>query len=320
MAVYTELAAETLEAFLGTYDIGTLISFQGIAEGVENSNFLLQTTGGTFILTLFEKRVKASDLPWFLGLMQHLSGKGMNCPLPVAGRDGEALRILADRPAAITTFLPGRAVPKITAEACGQLGQVLATFNEKGRDYTAERLNGLSVHAWRPLLESCQGAGDDLLPGLTNELVQALDRIEASWPAEGTLPQGQIHADLFPDNVFFQDDWISGLIDFYFACTDLFAYDLAICLNAWCFRDEKVFEPAFAQAMVDGYETVRPLDAGEKAALPILCQGASIRFLLTRLYDWINTPADALVTRKDPLAYLGRLRHFAGYAAGHANV
>ncbi|MFT8952866.1 MAG: homoserine kinase [Gluconobacter sp.] len=314
MAVYTELAAEALEAFLGTYDIGALVSFQGIAEGVENSNFLLQTTEGKFILTLFERRVKASDLPWFLGLMQHLSGKGMNCPQPVQAKDGVALRVLADRPAAITTFLPGQAVPQITASACHALGQVLATFHKLGQDYTAERLNGLSVEAWRPLLESCQGSGDDLLPGLTQELSEALSRIEKSWPAAGSLPRGQIHADLFPDNVFFQGNQVSGLIDFYFACTDLFAYDLAICLNAWCFRDEKVFEPAFAHAMIEGYESVRNLEVAEKEALPVLCQGASIRFLLTRLYDWINTPADALVTRKDPLAYLGRLRHFSGVA------
>lgn len=311
MAVYTELAAETLEAFLGTYEIGTLVSFHGIAEGVENSNFLLRTTGGDFILTLFERRVNAVELPWFLGLMQHLAGRGLNCPLPVSDRSGTALRLLADRPAAITTFLPGVSATQLDAGLCLELGQALARLHLAGEGYDAVRPNALSASAWEPLLASCGASGDALVPGLTAEVRGALQKIEAAWPAVDDLPRGQIHADLFPDNVFFQNGQVSGLIDFYFACTDFLAYDLAICLNAWCFRNEKTFEPSFAAAILQGYESIRPLCKEEKSALPVLCQGAAIRFLLTRLYDWINTPADALVTRKDPLAYLLRLRHFA---------
>ncbi|GBR43171.1 homoserine kinase [Gluconobacter roseus] len=311
MAVYTELAAETLEAFLGTYEIGTLVSFHGIAEGVENSNFLLRTTEGDFILTLFERRVNAAELPWFLGLMQHLAGRGLNCPLPVSDRSGTALRILADRPAAITTFLPGVSATQLDAGLCLELGKALATLHLAGEGYEAVRPNALSASAWGPLLDSCGESGDALAPGLTAEVRAALQKIEAAWPAVDELPRGQIHADLFPDNVFFQNGQVSGLIDFYFACTDFLAYDLAICLNAWCFRNEKTFEPSFAAAVLQGYQSIRPLCEAEKSALPVLCQGAAIRFLLTRLYDWINTPADALVTRKDPLAYLLRLRHFA---------
>ncbi|EHH68670.1 homoserine kinase [Gluconobacter morbifer] len=311
MAVYTELAAETLEAFLGMYDIGTLVSFHGIAEGVENSNFLLRTTEGDFILTLFERRVKAGDLPWFLGLMEHLSSRGLNCPLPVRARDGEALQTLAGRPTAITTFLPGASRKHPDESACHELGIALARLHDMGRGYDAERPNALSIESWGVLLESCHGGGDDLSSGLTEEIRQALIRIQAEWPVSGELPRGQIHADLFPDNVFFQNGAISGLIDFYFACTDFFAYDLAICLNAWCFPDERTYEPDFARAMLTGYETVRTLTDREKAVLPVLCQGAAVRFLLTRLYDWINTPANALVTRKDPLPYLARRRHFA---------
>ncbi|MBS1096017.1 homoserine kinase [Gluconobacter sphaericus] len=310
MAVYTELAAETLEAFLGTYDIGTLVSFHGIAEGVENSNFLLRTTEGDFILTLFERRVNAHELPWFLGLMQYLAGRGLNCPLPVSDRSGAALRSLADRPAAITTFLPGVSATQLDANLCLELGKALARLHIAGEGYDAVRPNALSPVAWGPLLDSCGDSGDVLSPGLTVEVRTALHSVEAAWPAPADLPRGQIHADLFPDNVFFQNGQVSGLIDFYFACTDFLAYDLAICLNAWCFRDEKTFEPSFAAAIMHGYESIRSLNDAEKAALPILCQGAAIRFLLTRLYDWINTPADALVTRKDPLAYLRRLRHF----------
>ena len=314
MAVYTELAAETLEAFLGTYAIGTLVSFHGIAEGVENSNFLLRTTEGDFILTLFERRVNASELPWFLGLMQHLAGRGLNCPLPVSDRNGTALRTLADRPVAITTFLPGVSATQLDAGLCLELGKALARLHIAGEGYSAVRPNALSPAAWGPLLDGCGESGDALSPGLTAEVRTALQRIESAWPLPDELPRGQIHADLFPDNVFFQNGQVSGLIDFYFACTDFLAYDLAICLNAWCFRDEKTFAPSFAAAILQGYESVRPLTEAEKSALPLLCQGASIRFLLTRLYDWINTPANALVTRKDPLAYLVRLRHFAGVA------
>ncbi len=310
MAVYTELAAETLEAFLGTYEIGTLVSFHGIAEGVENSNFLLRTTEGDFILTLFERRVNASELPWFLGLMQYLAGRGLNCPLPVSDRSGHALRSLADRPAAITTFLPGVSATQLDAGLCLELGKALARLHLAGEGYDAVRPNALSPAAWGPLLESCGDSGDVLSSGLTAEVRVALQKVEAAWPSPEALPRGQIHADLFPDNVFFQNGQVSGLIDFYFACTDFLAYDLAICLNAWCFRDEKTFEPSFSAAILQGYESVRPLSEAEKVTLPILCQGAAIRFLLTRLYDWINTPANALVTRKDPLPYLRRLRHF----------
>lgn len=310
MAVYTELAAETLEAFLGTYEIGALVSFHGIAEGVENSNFLLRTTEGDFILTLFERRVNASELPWFLGLMQYLASRGLNCPLPVLDRSGHALRSLADRPAAITTFLPGVSATQLDAGLCLELGKALARLHLAGEGYDAVRPNALSLAAWGPLLESCGDSGDALSSDLMAEVRAALHKVEAAWPSQEALPRGQIHADLFPDNVFFQNRQVSGLIDFYFACTDFLAYDLAICLNAWCFPDEQAFEPSFAAGILQGYESVRPLSEAEKAALPILCQGAAIRFLLTRLYDWINTPANALVTRKDPLAYLWRLRYF----------
>ncbi|MBS1088892.1 homoserine kinase [Gluconobacter wancherniae] len=313
MAVYTELAAETLEAFLATYDIGQLVSFHGIAEGVENSNFLLRTTQGDFILTLFERRVQASELPWFLGLMQHLAQAGLTCPLPVNDREGKPLKILAGRPTAITTFLPGVSASVLDEGLCRELGAALAKLHLAGKGYSATRRNALAPDAWGPLLRSCNGTGDTILPGLTSELERGLERIVAEWPAKGALPTGQIHADLFPDNVFFRDGQVSGLIDFYFACTDFLAYDLAICLNAWTFTDERIFNSAFFVALLEGYEAVRPLSAAEKNALPILCQGAAMRFLLTRLYDWINTPANALVTRKDPLAYLWRLRHFQGW-------
>ena len=308
MAVYTPIPQDTLEAFLAEYDLGPLKRVEGIAEGVENTNYLIETERERAILTIYEKRVCEEELPWFLGLMQHLARHGLKCPTPVKARDGVALRQLMDKPAAITTFLAGRPIGTITASACFSLGQSLARLHLLGDGFRAERPNSLGPQSWRALLNSCHGAGDALREGLTEELSQAIASIVAAWPEKTALPAGQIHADLFPDNVFFDMGNVSGLIDFYFACTDLYAYDLAICLNAWCFVDEKTPDPALMAGLMGGYQSIRPLSADEKAALPVLVQGAAIRFLLTRLYDWVNTPADAVVTRKDPLAYHHRLQ------------
>ena len=314
MAVYTEVSDEALRAFLADYPIGELLAFRGIAEGVENSNFALKTTGGDFILTLYEKRVDPGELPYFLGLMQHLASQGLDCPQPVPARDGPALRQLAGRPAAICTFLPGVWPRRVRPQHCAPLGDALARLHAAGADFPGRRPNALGPAGWAPLLGRCRAEGDQVQPGLVAELDAALAGILAAWPAAG-LPQGQIHADLFPDNVFFLDDAagqprLSGIIDFYFACTDLLAYDIAVCLNAWCFESDHSFNVTKARALLAAYQARRPLTPAERAALPVLCRGASLRFLLTRLYDWTSTPAGALVTRKDPLEYLRKLRFF----------
>jgi homoserine kinase type II len=306
MAVYTEVTDEALEDFLAEYDIGSIVAFRGIAEGVENSNYSLKTSQGDFILTLYEKRVDPADLPWFLGLMEHLARRGITCPQPVRARDGEALRSLSGRHAAITTFLPGVWPRRARVEHCGPVGRALAGLHMAGADYTPKRVNALGSHGWRPLLERSKCRADEVQPGLTAELDTALTEILVGWPA--ALPEGHIHADLFPDNVFFLDDRLSGLIDFYFAATDFLAYDVAVCLNAWCFEADFSFNVTKGRALLRGYETIRTLSARERAALPVLCRGAAIRFLLTRLYDWVNTPDGAMVTRKDPMEYLRRLR------------
>ncbi len=306
MAVYTEVSDDALTAFLGEYDIGGLVAFRGIAEGVENSNFSLRTTGGDFILTLYERRVDPADLPWFLGLMRHLAARGITCPLPVAGRDGSALRLLCGRHAAVTTFLPGVWPRRVRRPHCALLGQALARLHLAGAGYAPARANALGPPSWPPLLERCRPRADEVAPGLAAELDAASARILAAWPRD--LPTGHIHADLFPDNVFFLDGALSGLIDFYFACTDVLAYDIAVCLNAWCFEADFSFNVTYARALLDGYASVRPLATAEQAALPVLAQGAALRFLLTRLFDWLNTPAGALVVRKSPIDYLRRLR------------
>jgi homoserine kinase type II len=317
LAVYTDVSDEELRAFVATYAIGEVLSAKGIAEGVENSNFLLHTTQGFFILTLYEKRVKESDLPFFVGLMEHLAQKGLNCPQPVKTRDGQALGRLAGRPAAIVTFLDGMGVKRATAPHCFAVGEALARLHRAGADYSITRENALSVSGWRPLFEQAEARADSVMPGLRDATAEALADLERQWP-QG-LPRGVIHADLFPDNVFFIGPDLSGLIDFYFACNDDFAYDLAICLNAWCFEIDGSFNLTKGQAMIAGYQRERVLEPREVEALPILCRGAALRFMLTRLVDWLNVPPGALVRPKDPLEYFKKLRFHlrAGSAADY---
>ena len=310
MAVYTEVSDDALRAFLAEYAIGELVAYRGIAEGVENSNYSLRTSAGDFILTLYEKRVDPAELPWFLGLMEPLAKRGISCPQPVRGRDGVALRMLAARHAAITTFLPGVWPRRVGLEHCGPVGTALAALHRAGADYAPVRPNALGPAGWLPLLGRSLADGgaavEAVQPGLSEELHAALRAITASWPAG--LPHGHIHADLFPDNVFFLDGRLSGLIDFYFAATDILAYDIAVCLNAWCFEPDLSFNVTKGRAMLRAYGATRTLTGAERAALPVLCQGAAIRFALTRLFDWINTPPGALVTRKNPMEYVRRLR------------
>ncbi|MGE0660695.1 MAG: homoserine kinase [Reyranellaceae bacterium] len=306
MAVYTEVSDQELEEFLAAYDLGAPLSCKGIAEGVENSNFMLGTERGTYFLTLYEKRVERADLPFFLGLMEHLAAQGIPCPTPIHGRDGQALRVLAGRPAAIVSFLPGMWHKRPSAAHCAALGEATARMHLAASGFGLRRANALSVGGWRPLLDAASPRAHEVMTGLTEELAGELAHLEAAWPAD--LPQGVIHADLFPDNVLFLADRISGLIDFYFACNDALAYDLAICLNAWCFEVDRSFNVTKARALLSAYERVRRLEPAERAALPLLARGAALRFLLTRLYDWLNTPPDALVRRKDPLEYLHKLR------------
>ncbi|NBJ11282.1 homoserine kinase [Microvirga arsenatis] len=301
MAVYTEVSDEELSAFLETYDIGTVLSYKGIAEGVENTNYFLHTTRGSYILTLYEKRVREADLPFFLGLMQHLARKGLNCPLPVNNRRGEALGRVAGRPAVIITFLDGIAVRRPTAQHCGALGAALAKLHLAGQDFPMQRPNALSLEAWAPLFAQAEAQADTVSPGLAERTRRELADLEASWPRG--LPTGIVHADLFTDNVFFIGPEVSGLIDFYFACTDAFAYDVAICLNAWCFETDGSFNLTKGRAMLAGYQSVRRLGADEIEALPALCRGSAMRFMLTRLVDWLNVPPGALVKPKDPLEY-----------------
>jgi homoserine kinase type II len=306
MAVYTDVTAEELTGFLAGYELGELLSYKGIAEGVENSNFLVHTSAGTYILTLYEKRVAAKDLPFFLGLMQHLASRGITCPLPIRNKKGEALGKVAGRPAAIISFLDGLWLRRPSAVHCAGLGEALAKLHLAGLDFAGKRRNTLSVDGWRPLFEHCRDRVNEVQGTLRDLIEKELAALERDWPRG--LPQGVIHADLFPDNVFFLGDTLSGMIDFYFACNDALAYDVAICLNAWCFEADHSYNVTKGRALLQSYARVRALDEAERAALPQLARGAALRFLLTRLVDWFNVPPGALVRPKDPMEYFRKLR------------
>ncbi len=306
MAVYTDVVAEELAGFLAGYDIGELLAYKGIAEGVENSNFLVHTSRGNFILTLYEKRVAAADLPFFLRLMEHLHARGITCPQPVKNKDGEVLGKIAGRPAAVITFLDGMWIRRPSPSHCAALGEALAKLHLAGLDFDMRRANALSVEGWRPLYQSCGARANEVQRDLQPFLAAELSQLERTWPRN--LPQGVIHADLFPDNVFFLGNKLSGLIDFYFACTDALAYDVAICLNAWCFETDHSFNVTKGRSLLQGYAQARGLSGDERDALPLLARGAALRFLLTRLADWFDVPPGALVRPKDPLEYYRKLR------------
>lgn len=306
MAVYTDVSESELVEFLKAYAIGDLLSYKGIAEGSENSNFLLHTGSGSYILTLYEKRVDEADLPFFLGLMQHLARKGISCPLPVERRDGGVIGTLAGRKAALITFLEGMWMRKPSAVQCREVGKALAGLHLAGADFPLTRRNALQIDGWKKLWEGSRDRADEVEPGLVAEVDADFAAIASAWPQD--LPAGVIHADLFPDNVFFLGDRLSGLIDFYFACNDLYAYDVATCLNAWCFEKDHAFNLTKGAALLAGYQSIRPLTPPEVAALPMLARGSALRFMLTRLYDWLTIPDGALVQKRDPLEYVRRLR------------
>lgn len=314
MAVYTQVSDEALAGFLAEYDLGEALAFKGIAEGVENSNYYLETRKGRYILTLFEKRVNAADLPYFIGLKKHLAANAFPCPEPVPGKDGAALRTLEGRPAVIVTFLEGLSPRRPNARQCRSLGEGLARMHLALGGFKGHRENSLGPSSWKRMWEGRGADAEAIQPGLEAEVNACFERIAAARAFSGALPRGTIHADLFPDNAFFLGDAFTGAIDFYFACTDALAYDLAVCLNSWAFEEGNAtdasrleFNFSKGAALIAGYQSVRKLEAAELEALPALCLGSAMRFFLTRLADWTSTPAGALVRPKNPLEYAARL-------------
>ncbi|NCF79169.1 MAG: homoserine kinase [Alphaproteobacteria bacterium] len=309
MAVFTQINDAQLAAFMADYALGDVKGFKGIAAGVQNSNYLVDMADRRLILTLYEDTqtgVDPNDLPYFLGLMQHLAAADIACPTPLLRQDGTLSGTLAGRPAALVSFLPGRSTVTPKPPQCRAVGAALGELHLAGEGFAMRRANTQGPDNWRRLFDASAARADEAAPDLAAFMRDELARIEAAWPQD--LPQGVIHADLFPDNVFFEKGAVSGLIDFYFACHDVLAYDLAIMLNAWCFEADVNFNITKARLLLAGYQSVRPMSADEIAALPILASGAAMRFLTTRLYDWLNRTEDALVTPKNPIDYLRRLR------------
>jgi homoserine kinase type II len=310
MAVYTTLSRAEAQEFLADYDLGPLRSLDGIKAGVENTNYRLGAGQDDYILTLYEKRTKSEDLPFFLGLMEYLAAKGILCPRPVKRRDGQTVGQAKGRAAALFTLLPGQTRARVVPSDCAELGAMLAQVHLAGLDFPMQRPNAMGLATWQSMVAACADRMDEVQPGLKALTHDELGQLQAGWPRD--LPQGIIHADLFPDNTLFTGDRMTGVIDFYFACNDVLAYDLAICLNAWCFEGNVAFNITKARAMLHAYAKIRPLTDTEKAALPLLARGAALRFLLSRLHDWLNRPADALVKAKDPLAYHAQIKFLNG--------
>jgi len=318
MAVYTRITEQELQKALDAFDIGTLARFEGIADGVENSNYHLFTNKNgesrRYILTLFEKRVNAEELPFYLGYMRHLRARGIDCPAAEKNRSGAEIFTLAGKPAIITTFLDGAWPREITPAHGAAVGETLARMHLAAKDFSPKRKNGMGPAAWRSLISACLREADTLEAGLSGQLSSALDDIEKNWPRH--LPQGAVHADLFPDNVFFKDGALSGVIDFYFACTETFAYDLMLTLNPWCFDKAGTLDRATSAALLTAYHAVRPLSADEIKALPFLGRAAALRIVATRMYDWFNPAKDAVVTPKDPMEHVRILRfHQSAHSA-----
>jgi homoserine kinase type II len=308
VAVYTHITADDLAGLIAEYDVGELVSAKGIAEGVSNSNWLIETTAGRYILTMYEHRVDAGDLPFFLSLLDHLSAKGSPVPRTIHDRAGAAFRTIHGKAIALIEFLPGVSIDTPRPAQARAVGEALAGIHLAAADFSASRENTMGLAAWRKLLGDCGARLAEIDPALPGLVARELDFLEVHWPAD--LPRSVIHADLFPDNVLMLGNRVSGLIDFYFACTDIMAYDLAVTHAAWCFAADGAFRAGVAEALLEGYHARRPLPPEAWDALPVLARGAAMRFLASRAYDWLHTPADALVTRKDPLVFARRLSFY----------
>lgn len=316
MAVYTQLGAEQLAALIAEFDVGELVMAKGIAEGVSNSNWLIETTGkdgagARFILTMYEFRIELDDLPFFLSLLDHLAAKGCPVPRTIHDRSGALYRMIGDKAVALIEYLPGVSLSEPTAGQARAVGRALAQMHLAGADFPGTRANAMGLEESHRLAEACGHDGmASIDPELAAQVTREVPLLEAAWP--GHLPRSVIHADLFPDNVLMLGEQVTGLIDFYFACTDLIAYDVAVTHAAWCFDNAgRRFDPAISAALLEGYDAVRPLNDEERAALPVLARAASLRFTMSRAFDWLNTPADALVVRKDPMAFARRLQFYA---------
>ena len=308
MAVYTKVSSSQMKILLDKYEVGNFLSMSEIQEGVENSNFKIITDKDNYILTIYEKRVNEKDLPYFINLMEHLNNKGVNCPKPLYDKYGIKFQEIKNKKSLLTTFLSGSSLKKINKDHCYELGKSLANFHLKGKNFFQKRYNDLGYKSWLNLfkqgIKSFDTDNEYDLQIFENIIIDTVN----NWPEN--LPKGNIHADLFPNNVFFTNEKISGIIDFYFACYDLLAYDIAVCINSWCFNEKNIFIIDRAQSMISGYSSIKKLTNEEKDNLILLSKGAAIRFYLTRLFDWYNTPSNSNVSKLNPQEFYNKVLFF----------
>lgn len=309
MAVFTPITHDQLAAFLENYSLGALESFAGISSGTQNTNYHVRTTGGRYVLTIFEPWANHAALPFVFDFTRHVADAGINCPRAMADAQGRIFGEIAGRRAALITCLEGRSLPAgdISPDACAQVGALVARLHIAARDFPQAQPNYMGLPVWREIAARCIPRADEVEPGLAGLIAAELEAIGRGWPRDG-LPRAVVHTDIFPDNVFFRDGRLDGLIDFYFACTDFLAYDLMMTVNAWCFDEAHAFAPARYDALMAAYEEKRPLEAAERAMLPLMGRAAALRILLTRLNDWLFHNPDDMVTPHDPRAYSARLR------------
>jgi len=318
MAIYTKLSENNLKEFLLKYNLGKLLNYKGIQEGIENTNYCIQTDKGKYILTVYEKRVDEKDLPFFMGLMKNLFNENFPSPEPIINKNGSYITEMIGKKAAIVSFVDGSAKKNLSPNNCYEVGIQTAKLHMITKNLSGKRENKLSINSWRKIYKNVQGDCAKIHPNLAKIVEKNLDEIENSWPKN--IPSGIIHADLFPDNIFFKSNKLTGIIDFYFSCNDLYAFEIAICLNAFCFEGQKEnlsFNVTKAKKFIDGYSSIRKLTEEEKESLKILCQGAAIRFLLTRVFDYLNLIEGAIVKIKDPIEYLKRLEFHNGIKNYH---
>tara|TARA_Y100000590_G_C15712081_1_gene1010629 strand:- start:248 stop:1216 length:969 start_codon:yes stop_codon:yes gene_type:complete len=308
MAVYTKLSENELKDFFSKYNLGKVVNYKGIKEGIENTNYFIKTEKGKYILTLYEKRVEEKDLPFFISLMKNLFDKKFPSPEPIINRNGNYISEISKKKAAVVSFLEGSAKKILNPNDCYEIGTNTAKLHLITKDLTGRRKNKLSIDSWRKIYNKVKNDCSKISANLPKIIEKNLYEIEKNWPKN--IPSGIIHADLFPDNIFFKNNKLSGIIDYYFSCYDFYAFEIAICLNALCFegKNENLsFNVTKAKKFIDGYSNIRKLTEEEKKSLKVLCQGAAIRFLLTRVFDYLNLTEGAIVKIKDPMEYLKRL-------------
>ena len=306
MAVYSPIIESELLSLLEQYNIGSLVKFEGILEGIENTNYEITTSQNKYILTIFEKRVESKDIPFFINLKKHLASKKFLCPKPVSDIQGKNINTLKNKSCVFVSFLNGKKVTNVKDTHCQQVGEVLASLHLQTKDFNGKRLNSMSCIQWQNIFLKCKNHANQDFIHMLPVIEEELSYLKNHWPND--LPNGIIHADVFQDNVFFQKNIFSGLIDFYFSCNDFLAYDIALTINAWCFNNQNIFNKNRYQALIKGYESRRKLTTEEQKYFSILLRGASIRILITRLHDQLFRADDALVNPKDPNEYLAILK------------